>query len=163
MTRPVLPRPALPIVESHGCCDSGSLLAVGCADEEDAATRGVVDEDCDRPTPAAQLVEPSSFILTVSMLSESQLLPSVETATLLLLLVKELESAEFLVVIDGVSELVSERIASKLGTDRIVFGSILGVPYSGVVATRLGDDTKYEEPGDSFPDEEDMLWEKEFE
>jgi hypothetical protein len=97
------------------------------------------------------------------MLSDSTLLSSVDAAMLLLLLVRELESAEFLVATDGASELVSERMASKLGTDRIVFGSILGVPDSGVVATRLGDDTKYGEPGDSFPDEEDMLWENELE
>jgi len=83
-------------------------------------------------------------------------------AALLLLLVKELDRAELLVATEGASELVSERIPSKLGTVRIVFGSILGVPDSGVVATRLGEETKYGEPGESFPDE-DILWEKEFE
>lgn len=96
-------------------------------------------------------------------MSESRPLLPVDAARLLLLLVNELESAEYFVVMEGASELVSERMASKLGTDRIVFGSILGVPDSGVVAAKLGDDTKYGELGESFPDEEDMLWEKEFE
>ena len=49
-----------------------------------------------------------------------------------MLLVTELENADLLVVTDGVSELVSDRTPSKLGTVRIV-ESIFGVlPELGV-------------------------------
>lgn len=40
--------------------------------------------------------------------------------TALVLLLTELEKAEFLVIMDGASELVSEMTPSKLGTVRIV-------------------------------------------
>lgn len=58
------------------------------------------------------------------MSSSVWLAAAVETA--LVLLLSELEKAEFFVAIDGASELVSEMTPSKLGTVLIV-DSILGV------------------------------------
>lgn len=61
----------------------------------------------------------SDFNRTVDILSSSVWLAlTVDTA--LVLLLTELEKAEFLVIIDGASELVSEMTPSKLGTVRMV-------------------------------------------
>jgi hypothetical protein len=48
----------------------------------------------------------------------------------LLVLLTELEKPEFLVAIDGVSELESDEAPSKLGTLRMV-DSIFGLPFGG--------------------------------